>query len=190
MSYRAVFLDRDNTLVYDPGYLSNPLEVRLLDGVIEGLSILTKAGFRLVIVTNQAGIARGYFNESAVSAVNNEAMRQLAQAGVSIDAAYYCPYHPEGIVEPFNQNHPDRKPNPGMLLRAAKDLNIDLTRSWMIGDRVHDSEAGKRAGCRTVRILSSEKQPLEDDSTTDFFCFNMVEAANMIMANLQTLPVR
>lgn len=181
MPCRAVFLDRDNTLVFDPGYLSNPVDVQLLDGVAEGLALLVQAGFELVIVTNQAGVARGYFDESAVSAVNAEVVRQLSAAGIPIDAIYYCPYHPEGIVEPFNQNHPDRKPNPGMLLRASRDLGIDLAQSWMIGDSVHDSEAGKRAGCRTIRIPSAKTQLRNDGSWTDFFCSNMLEAANIIV---------
>jgi D-glycero-D-manno-heptose 1,7-bisphosphate phosphatase len=184
MPCRAVFLDRDNTLVFDPGYLSNPEDVQLLDGVVEGLTLLVQAGFALVIVTNQAGVAKGYFDESAVAAVNAEVVRQLSVAGVLIDAVYYCPYHPEGIIEPFNQSHPDRKPNPGMLLRASIDLGIELVHSWMIGDSVHDSEAGKRAGCRTIRIRSANAQLRDDDSWTDHFCSNMLEAADIIIGEL------
>jgi D-glycero-D-manno-heptose 1,7-bisphosphate phosphatase len=184
MTSRAVFLDRDNTLVFDPGYLSNPADVQLLDRVVEGLALLTQAGFALVIVTNQAGVARGYFDESAVSAVNAEIVRQLSAAGVLINAVYYCPYHPEGIIEPFNQNHPDRKPNPGMLLRASRDFGFDLVQSWMIGDSMYDSEAGKRAGCRTIRIRSANTKLRDDDSWTDYFCGNMLEAADIIIGEL------
>jgi D-glycero-D-manno-heptose 1,7-bisphosphate phosphatase len=143
-----------------------------------------KAGFELVIVTNQAGVARGYFDESAVSAVNAEVLHQLSAAGIPIAAVYYCPYHPDGILEPFNQNHPDRKPNPGMLLRASTDLDIDLKQSWMIGDSVNDSEAGKRAGCRTICIPYEKTKLGNDGSWTDFFCSNMFEAAKIIVANL------
>jgi D-glycero-D-manno-heptose 1,7-bisphosphate phosphatase len=184
MQNRAVFLDRDNTLVFDPGYLSNVADVHLIDGVIEGLELLVRADFKLIIVTNQSGVARGYFDESSVSAVNAEVVRQLSASGISINAVYYCPYHPDGILEPFNQNHFDRKPNPGMLLRAAGDLDIVLSESWMIGDHVHDSEAGKRAGCRTIRIPLLQTQMSNNEVFTDFICSNMLEAAKIIVGNL------
>jgi D,D-heptose 1,7-bisphosphate phosphatase len=183
MPDRAVFLDRDNTLVFDPGYLSNPADVRLLDGVTEGLASLAAAGFKLIIVTNQAGVARGYYDENAVFAVNAEVVRQLSVADIPIAAVYYCPYHPEGIIEPFNRNHTDRKPNPGMLLRASNDLEIDLARSWMIGDSVHDSEAGKRAGCRTIRVPYYKENGLKDSPFTDYLCSNLMEAAAIIISH-------
>lgn len=181
MSCRAIFLDRDNTLVFDPGYLSDPADVRLLDGVADGLVLLARAEYRLVIVTNQAGVARGYFDEAAASAVNAEVVRQLAAAGIPIAAVYYCPYHPEGVVEPFNRDHADRKPNPGMLLRAGRDLDIDLAQSWMIGDSVRDSEAGKRAGCRAIRLSSAKGHFREEDAWADYVCGTMLEAALIIL---------
>jgi D-glycero-D-manno-heptose 1,7-bisphosphate phosphatase len=184
MPNRAVFLDRDNTLVFDPGYLSNPADVRLLDGVSEGLASLAAAGFQLIIVTNQAGVAKGYFDESVVCAVNAEVVRQLSVADIPIAGVYYCPYHPEGIIEPFNRNHPDRKPNPGMLLRASRDLDIDLQQSWMIGDSVQDSEAGKRAGCRTIRIPCHKTQGLGDGELTDCLCSTLLEAAAIIISSI------
>jgi len=184
MTNHAVFLDRDNTLVFDPGYLSNPADVRLLNGVVEGLDAMAKAGFHLIIVTNQAGVARGYFDERVVSAVNSEVVRKLEAEGIPIAAVYYCPYHPDGIIEPFNRHHPDRKPNPGMLLRAARDWHIDLSRSWMIGDTVHDSEAGKRAGCRTICIQSPKTQDFMRTEFADFICRDMLEAASIVLDGL------
>jgi len=185
MPSQAVFLDRDNTLIHDPGYLSNPADVHLIDGVSDGLKSLTGAGFKLVIVTNQAGVARGYFGENDTRAVNAEVIRQLSEAGVSIDAVYYCPYHPDGIVEPFNQEHPDRKPNPGMLLRAAKDMDIELARSWMIGDTARDAEAGKRAGCRTICVISEEMSSESPPPDADYRCRNISEAASIILGRLK-----
>ncbi len=167
----AIFLDRDNTLVYDPGYLSDPAQVRLLPRVGAGLQQLASAGWRFVLVTNQAGIARGKFTEDDMHAVNQEMQRQLAAFDVALAAIYFCPYHPDGVVPHLARDHDERKPNPGMLLRAARELAIDLPRSWMIGDTQRDVEAGRRAGCRTVHVLSGEQTtpaPEADACAADF----------------------
>jgi D-glycero-D-manno-heptose 1,7-bisphosphate phosphatase len=181
MTSRAVFLDRDNTLVQDPGYLSDPSAVRLLDGVAEGLALLSAHGFRLVVVTNQAGVAKGYFSEDDARAVNETMVQQLAIQGVSIDAVYYCPCHPDGVVEPYNRNDTNRKPSPGMLLRAARELDIDLAQSWMIGDSVSDAEAGKRAGCRTIIITLASSHSSGKSIWADYLCSGMKEAGDVVI---------
>jgi D-glycero-D-manno-heptose 1,7-bisphosphate phosphatase len=133
----AVFLDRDGTLMEDTGYVRRPEDVRLFAGVPDGLTRLKRAGFQLVMVTNQSGIGRGIFSEDEYRAVHDEFMRQVG-AGL-IDATYFCPDHPEAATD-------RRKPAPGMLLEAARDLDLDLTRSFLIGDKAADIEAGRRAG--------------------------------------------
>ena len=149
MKRPAVFLDRDGTLIEDRGYLHDPDLVRLLPGVADGLRRLRTAGFVCVVVTNQSGIGRGMFAEADYRHVHAEMLRRLTAEGAILDAAYFCPAAPaaEGADE-----HPDRKPSPGMLLRAAADLDLDLTRSWMIGDAPRDVEAGRRAGCRGILV--------------------------------------
>ncbi|MBI5761992.1 MAG: HAD family hydrolase [Planctomycetes bacterium] len=150
----AVFLDRDNTLIHDPGYLKDSGLVALLPGVTEGLARLRAAGYQLIVVSNQSGVARGLLTEADVVAVNARVQALLEPHGAAIDAFYHCPFLPgdEAIVAEFRRDSDLRKPKPGMLLLAAKEHHIDLTRSWMIGDSVRDVEAGRAAGCRTILI--------------------------------------
>lgn len=149
----AVFLDRDNTLIANDGDLGDPKLVTLVDGVAQGLRALREAGYRLVVVTNQAGVARGKFTEDDVDAVHQRIALladQQALARALIDRFYYCPYHPEATVPAYRRDHPWRKPHPGMILQSARDMGLDLARSWMIGDQERDILAGRAAGCRTV----------------------------------------
>ncbi len=151
----VVFLDRDNTLIDNSGDLGDPSKVQLLAGVAEGLKRLKDAGFRLVVVTNQGGVARGRYSESDVDKVHAR-IAQLVDEGSGgsrvIDRFYYCPFHPDGTHPDYRREHPWRKPQPGMLLQAASDLALDLDRGWMIGDHARDIIAGRAAGCRTVLI--------------------------------------
>lgn len=151
----AVFLDRDNTLIANDGDLGDPHQVQLLDGVATGLRALHDAGYELVVVTNQAGVARGVFTEDDVDEVHQQIDRLVEQATESsglITRFYYCPYHPEAPLKSYRRDHPWRKPNPGMLIQASRDLDLDLARSWMIGDHDRDITAGRSAGCRTVLL--------------------------------------
>jgi D-glycero-D-manno-heptose 1,7-bisphosphate phosphatase len=143
----AIFLDRDGTLMEDTGYVSRPEDVRVYPGTAEALAALKARGFRTVIVTNQSGIARGYFSETDYHAVHARLMEVLGPG--LIDAAYFCADHPDA-------NSARRKPAPGMLLEAARDLSLDLAHSWMVGDRVGDLEAGRRAGCSTILVRTGE----------------------------------
>jgi len=169
----AVFLDRDNTLIANDGDLGDPDKVRIIDGVPAGLLALRKAGYRLVVVTNQGGVARGKFTEADVDAVHQRVASLIedeTEAEGLIDRFYYCPYHPEGTKPEYRRDHAWRKPHPGMLVQAARDMQIDLSRSWMIGDQTRDIRAGKAAGCRTVLIatdpaLNQEANPTVSVST-------------------------
>jgi D-glycero-D-manno-heptose 1,7-bisphosphate phosphatase len=184
MTQKCVFLDRDNTLIEDPGYLSDPGAVKLMPGVDLALRSLAEAGFKLVVVTNQSAIARGLLTVPTLDAIHAELRRQLGEQGVRLDGIYYCPYHPEGTVEPFAIDSDERKPNPGMLRRAAKELDLDLSVCWMIGDSPRDVEAGQRAGCRTIRVrLKDEGGPeTDEDVREDFTVRNLVDAARIILA--------
>ncbi len=151
----AVFLDRDNTLIANGGDLGDAESVRLLDGAAEALSELREAGYRLVVVTNQGGVARGKFTEADVDAVHQRIAQllddEIHQPGL-IERFYYCPYHPQGTVAEYRRDHPWRKPNPGMILQASRDMELDLEHSWVIGDQDRDIAAGRAAGCRTLLI--------------------------------------
>ncbi|MEI7684176.1 MAG: HAD family hydrolase [Planctomycetota bacterium] len=162
-SAAAIFLDRDGTLIEDREYLRDPAGVRLLPGVPEGLQRLRDAGYRLVVITNQSGIGRGWMTEADYASVAAEVDRQLAAFGIAFDGVYYCPAGPaaEGAEE-----HSDRKPMPGLYLKAARDLDIDLPASYAIGDSLRDLIAGQRAGCqggilvRTGKPLSAPEAEL------------------------------
>jgi D-glycero-D-manno-heptose 1,7-bisphosphate phosphatase len=143
---KAIFLDRDGTLMKDVGYCSRPAEVELLQGVSDSLPKLKNAGFKLVIVTNQSGIGRGFFTEEDFWAVQQELEKQLGAS--VIDATYFCPDAPR-------QGSERRKPSPGMLLEAATDLDIDLGQSYMVGDKASDAEAGIRAGVRATILFGT-----------------------------------
>jgi len=149
---RAIFLDKDGTLVENVPYNIDPALVELTWQAGQGLQILRQLGYALFVVTNQAGVAKGLFTECALGPVEHRIAEQLAQYGVTLDGFYYCPHSPDGVVSRYAIPCTCRKPMPGMLLRAARDHGVDLWQSWMIGDILHDIEAGRRAGCRTVLI--------------------------------------
>ena len=148
----AVFLDKDGTLVEDVPYNVDPNLIRLTDGALDGLRSLHDAGYLLIVVSNQSGIARGYFEEQALGAVEQRMRRLLDAAGVPLAGFYYCPHHPAGCVDAYSVECACRKPAPGLLSRAARDHGVNLARSWMIGDILHDIEAGRRAGCRAILL--------------------------------------
>ena len=151
----AVFLDRDGTLVEDVGYPRDPEAVRLLDGAPEALAALRRAGFALVVVSNQSGIGRGLVTEEEAEAVHERFVRELRAHGVELDDARYCPHAPEDACA-------CRKPEAGLLRDSARELGLDLERSFMVGDKPSDVEAGRAAGCRTVLFDGSWDEALAD----------------------------
>lgn len=148
---RAVFLDRDGTLNVEKEYLCRVEACELIPGVGRAIRRLNEAGWLVVVVTNQSGVARGYYGEEEVAVLHRHMAAELALAGGEVAGWYYCPHHPSG-VEPYNRPCDCRKPLPGMLLRAAHDLDIDLSRSWMVGDKLADIEAGLAAGCKSLLV--------------------------------------
>lgn len=148
----GVFFDRDNTLIASDGYLGDPARVVLIPGAADAIAELRKMGFAIVVVSNQSGIARGMFTESDTRAVNLR-MQQLLLAqnpGAIIDQHEYCPHHPDAPLAQYRVDCDCRKPKPGMIIKAARELGLDLSRSWLIGDAPRDIEAGTAAGCRTI----------------------------------------
>ena len=166
MSREAVFLDRDGTLIEEVNYLSAPEQVKLIPGAAEAVRRLNAAGVLVVVVTNQAGVARGYFPESRVGAVHAHLSALLADRGAHIDAYFHCPHHPTEGVGAYRVACACRKPKPGLLLAAARELDIDLARSWMIGDKPCDAEAGAAAGCRTMLVRTGHGRALPVDAET------------------------
>lgn len=169
MRHRAIFLDRDGTLVHSRHYPSRPEDLVLYADIASELRLLQEAGFRLVIITNQSGIARGYFTATDLQRMHDDLELRLAQVGITITAFYHCPHHPDGAIPELSVRCDCRKPAPGMLLRAAAELDIDLERSWFAGDILDDVEAGNRAGCRTVLVdLGTESLPTRSIRRPDF----------------------
>jgi D-glycero-D-manno-heptose 1,7-bisphosphate phosphatase len=160
MPREAVFLDRDGTLIEEVHYLSAPEQVRPIPGAADAVRQLNAAGVLVVVVTNQAGVARGYFPERRVAEAHERLSALLAEAGARVDAYFYCPHHPTEGVGAYRAECACRKPKPGMLLTAARELDIDLGRSWMIGDKPDDAEAGLAAGCRTILVRTGHGRAL------------------------------
>jgi D-glycero-D-manno-heptose 1,7-bisphosphate phosphatase len=148
----AVFLDRDGTLIRNYPHHGDPRKVHLLTAVAAALCLMRRDHYRLIVVTNQSGIARGLFSPRDLERVHGRLNRLLAARGAWIDAYYYCPHHVDGVVQALAIPCASRKPGQGMLLRAAAEWSIDLSRSWMIGDMPSDLEAGLRCGCRVVGV--------------------------------------
>lgn len=149
---KAIFLDKDGTLITNIPYNINPDMISLESNIIDGLKLLNEDGFQFIIVSNQAGVAYGYFKEEDLKAVERKIKALLIEEKIPITGFYYCPHHPKGEIKEYATACNCRKPAPGMLLRAAQYHNIDLSQSWMIGDILNDVEAGNRAGCKTILI--------------------------------------
>jgi len=148
----AVFLDRDGVLIEEVGYLSKVGQVRLIAGATEAVAALNRLGVTVVVVTNQSGVARGYFPEERVGEVHRSLDALLAMRGARVDRYYYCPHHPEAEVERYRLRCECRKPRPGLLLRAAAELGVDLARSHLVGDKASDLAAGGAAGCKCILV--------------------------------------
>ena len=150
---RAVFLDRDGVITQEPPYYAYQLsQLELILKSAEGIRLLNESGFLVVLVSNQSGIARGYYEEEDAARFNQALAQKLAEEGAHIDAIYICPHHPEAKIEKYRLECDCRKPKPGMLKMAEEALEIDLKQSFMIGDKSIDVEAGKRAGCKTIMV--------------------------------------
>ncbi len=180
---RALFLDRDGTLVHPRHYPSRPEQLHLYVGIGSALRALQSAGLRLVIITNQAGIARGYFTGADLQRMHDHLTQELAQIGVHVDGIYHCPHHPDGMIPELAIHCTCRKPQPGMLLQAAVELDLDLEHSWFVGDILDDVEAGNRAGCRTILVdLGTERLPEQQVRCPSYVARDTRHALSIIAA--------
>ena len=182
MSAKAIFLDKDGTLIEDIPYNVDPDRIRLSAGAVEGLRLLQSAGYQLIVVSNQSGVARGYFEENSLKRVKSKLQELLSSEGVRLTDFYYCPHHPSGTVGKYATECFCRKPQPGMIFRAAFEHNICLTDSWLVGDTLQDIEAGNRAGCQTVWINSQAESDwlLPSIRKPAFIAKDLLEAAKII----------
>jgi len=184
---RAVFLDRDGTINVEVGYLCRPEDFALIEGSAGAIRRLNEAGFLVVVVSNQSGVARGYFDEQQVDRVNETMARELERFGAHLDAVYYCPHYPEGIVEKYRRRCDCRKPGPGMVLKAEAELGIDVSRSYVVGDHQGDIELAKNVGARSILVVTGhgadeldklQGQGIEPDYVAD----NLAEAVDRILS--------
>lgn len=185
---KAIFIDKDGTLIPDIPYNVNPDLITLQEGAVQGLLSLQANGYLLVIISNQSGVALGYFAEKALEAVEEKTVRLLEENNILLNGFYYCPHHPAGIVNGYVMECECRKPKPGLIQKAAEDLNINLAISWMIGDILNDIEAGNRAGCRTVLINNGNETDwiMNEYRRPDYTTGDIREAASFILSNSST----
>lgn len=195
MKRAAVFFDRDNTLIASDGYLGDPKQVVLVEGAADAIAKARSYGFVAVTFSNQSGVARGMFSETDVDSVNRRMDELLlAQNGRAVISRHeYCPYHPEASVEKYREDSPLRKPKPGMILAAAEKLNLDLHRSWVIGDAPRDIEAGKAAGCKTILFkhptLAQSPAAMEESAVEpDYTVTSLKEAIEVIGREMYKRP--
>jgi len=184
---KAVFLDRDGILIVDVGYLDKCEDIAFFPEVVEGINLLNRNNYEIFIVTNQSGVARGYYSIETVEKINEYIKEYLAQKGAVINKFYYCPHHVEGRIEPYNISCNCRKPDTGMIDEAVNEFGIDLKESFLVGDKSTDIEAGRRAGCKTVLVSIEDEGEINKDTETtsypDYTARNLLEAAQWIVDN-------
>ncbi len=189
LSGYTIFLDRDGTLNPDPGYINSPDQFELFPGVPEALARLKRAGARLIVVTNQSGIARGFLTRDDLDAVHMKLKRLLDAADVSLDAIYFCPHHPDDGCD-------CRKPNRGMLDQAVREWGVNLDQSYLIGDHTRDIELAKRIGARSVLVTTGVVSPLEAEGLkasgpiSDWIASSLAEAADWLLSDASKLSVQ
>lgn len=188
MHDKAVFLDRDGTIVEDIGYINSPKDLALIPGAVDAIRMLNEAGYKVVVITNQAGVARGLVTEDMLQTIDKTLHKYILSGGAHLDAIYYCPHHPEYGFYPYKQACECRKPHPGLIKKAEKDLKIDLSQSYMIGDKATDVEAGSRAGTKTIFVLTGKgmKEREKLNGKPDHVADNLLEAIQWILKNENT----
>ena len=189
MKRRAVFMDRDGTISEEVGYINHPSRYRVFPYAAEAVRLLNEAGWLAILVTNQAGVARGYFTEDLIEAVHDVLKLELEHDGARLDAIYYCAHHPTVGELPYRFDCDCRKPKPGLIIRAAADFDIDLAQSWMIGDRHSDIELARNAGVHAAFVLSGygrgewEYQRAAWKHEPDLIAEDLLEAAKEIVTS-------
>jgi D-glycero-D-manno-heptose 1,7-bisphosphate phosphatase len=180
MKQAAIFLDRDNTMINDPGYLADPNQVELLNAVPDAIRRFNGSGYKVVVVTNQSGVARGLLTEAQLEDIHAQLELLLEESQARLDAVYYCPYldGDDAIIPKYRRKSHLRKPEPGMLHLAAKEHDLDLEYSWMIGDSSIDVEAGRAAGCRTILV---DPGGAAEGIVADYIVNDLGQAAQLII---------
>ncbi|MCX6815414.1 MAG: HAD-IIIA family hydrolase [Candidatus Aenigmarchaeota archaeon] len=193
---RAVFLDRDGTVTKKTSLVVKPEEIELEDGAAEGIKMLNKSGVKVIVVTNQPQVARGLISEDGVKKINDKVQKDLMKRGAHIDDFYFCPHHPEQYsdvpehAKKYRVECSCRKPNPGMILEAAKKYNVDLTGSFTVGDRTVDILAGKNAGTRTILVKTGVAgKDKKHDIKADYECDTLLNAATLIRNLIKTKAI-
>jgi len=191
MQKSAVFLDRDGTLIVEVGYLSDPDQLEVYEGSAEAIKKLNDAGILSILVTNQSGVARGYFGEDTVNLLNQKLSDVIKEKNAYLDAAYYCPHHKKGIIEKYKKDCDCRKPKPGLINQAIADFkDINPEKSYVIGDKVCDIELAKNAGCKGILIKTGYgaqvlKESCQDDVKPDYVAEDMIDAVNWLLDDLK-----
>jgi D-glycero-D-manno-heptose 1,7-bisphosphate phosphatase len=189
MKNRAIFIDRDGTLNEDVGYITEISQFRLFDFAAESIKLINDAGWYAVIITNQAGIARGDYTEEFLVQIHAQMETSLLRRGARLDAIYYCPHHPDFGVPPYRQDCNCRKPKPGLIEKAAKDHSLDLRECYVIGDRSRDVETGYAVGARSVMVMTGYgREEYSNQHATwtrqpDYVCENVLDAVRWILDN-------
>ena len=183
---KAIFLDRDGTIIEERGYICHLSESEIFTFSVDAVRRMNENDFKVFGITNQSSIARGICTQEQVEKIHAQICEEFLKQRAVIHRFYYCPYHVDGMVEKFKKSHPCRKPAPGMLIRAAKDFNIDLSQSYMMGDDLIDILAGKNAGCKTVLVLTGKgretRVKLEKENIVpDFISENILTAVEEII---------
>lgn len=181
---RAVFLDRDGVITQDPPHYAYKLEqLKLIPRSAKAIRLLNENGFKVIIVSNQSGVARGYYKKKDVEIFNRAMEDKIKQEGAYIDAVYYCPHHPESKIIEYRINCDCRKPNPGMLLKATQHFDVDLKISFVVGDKISDIIAGSSAGCTTILVLTGQGklQIFENSIKPDFISVDLYDAVENII---------
>ena len=194
---RAVFIDRDGTISEEVGYINHPSRFRVFPYAAAAIKQLNDNGWLAIVVTNQAGVARGYFSEEMIQTVHAEMKQDLERNGARLDAIYYCAHHPSVGDPPYRLDCDCRKPKPGLISRAAQDFEIDLADSWMLGDRYSDIELARNAGVKSMFVMSGygrgewEHQRANWSEQPDLVAENLLEGVGVIVAGvMQTVSLR
>jgi len=189
MKQRAVFIDRDGTISEEVGYINHVSRFRLFPYAASAIKHLNENGWLAIVITNQAGVARGYFSEETIQTVHAAMTKELESSGARLDAIYYCAHHPSVGEPPYRLDCDCRKPKPGLISRAAKDFDIDLEESWMVGDRYSDVELARNAGVKSMLVMSGygrgewEHQSASWNEQPDLVAEDLLEAARHIVSD-------
>jgi len=185
---KGVFLDRDGVITEDPPHYAHRIDqLSIIPGSAKAIRLLNENGFRVIVISNQSGVARGYYTEDDVNIFNNEMVSRLAESGAHVDAIFYCPHHPEAKTLKYRQTCTCRKPHPGMLIEGSRKENIDFALSFVVGDKWSDIEAGRAVGCRTVLVktghglleLEAKKNPV------DYIASDLLDAVQSFILSIQ-----